>query len=85
MAEDAKPSLLEIARSKSKPRGPECGVAVALKNHPAQAPDIHELISATPVAVQYSTAAETFREAGISLSADTISRHRRNRCSCVAS
>jgi hypothetical protein len=77
-------SLLDLARSKLKRRGPDCGVAIAIQNHPDRAADIEELIDATPTTIQYSVAAETLNEVGIPLKADTISRHKRKRCSCVA-
>jgi hypothetical protein len=85
VAEDTTLSLLELAQSKSKTRGPECTVTVRMRDHPEHATQIQELIDATPTPIQYSTAADTFQEVGIDLKPDTISRHRRGKCACVAS
>jgi hypothetical protein len=83
VAEDAKPSLLDIARSKSGRPGPRCKLATLTTEHP-KAAEIRELLAAVPSEIQYSTAHEVFKDAGIELSADSISRHCRKRCSCLS-
>lgn len=78
MAEDV--SLLAKARAANGRPGPRCRIA-GLSNHPLEA-QIHELLAACGTEIQYSTAHEVLKSAGVDLSADTISRHVRGRCSC---
>lgn len=79
-AEDATVSLLERARALNGRPGPRCRIST-LQDHP-QYPQIAELLAATGTEIQYSTAHEVLKSAGVELSADTISRHVRGRCSC---
>ena len=81
-AEDA--TLLDLAIAKSGRPGPRCRIAALTSTHP-KAAQIAELIAACPERIQYSTAHETLKEAGIEVSADSLSRHVRGRCSCPAS
>lgn len=81
MAEDT-PSLLDLARQVTSRPGPRCRFA-ALATHP-KADEITELLAACGTEIQYSTAHEVLKAAGVELSADTISRHVRGRCSCLS-
>jgi hypothetical protein len=82
VAEDAKPSLLDIARSRNQRPGPVCKLYTLFATHPL-ADEIRALVDAAgKQEVWYSTAAAVLKEANVELSADTISRHARGRCSC---
>lgn len=82
MTEDAKPSLLEIARSRVKKKGPDCGIAIAFRLRPEAVAEATDLIAACPDEVPYSVASATLRDAGLDIKADTISRHKRGLCGC---
>jgi hypothetical protein len=81
VAEDAKPSLLDLAREQNVGPGPRCKLAAPTTTHP-QAEQIRELIAACPSEIQYSTAQRVLKGVGIEISADSISRHARGICSC---
>ena len=83
MAEDETASLLTLARKLgSKPVGPECGVLKQLRSHPRSA-EVSELLAALKEReISYSVAAQVCKDADIPLSADMLSRHVRQKCSC---
>ena len=80
MAEDT-PSLLDLARAQNVGPGPRCRMVALTTEHPMAA-QIAELVAACPSEIQYSTAVTVLKEAGVPISADTISRHVRGKCSC---
>ena len=83
MAEDKPVSLLALARERNRRQGPDCGVGVTLRSHP-KAPELTELLEALSTKeIRYSVAAEVCKEAGLELTADTLSRHTRRKCSCL--
>ena len=79
MAEDA--SLLDRALARSSRPKAVCGARLAMDQNPELAPQIEELIAAWPRA-EYASMAEVLAERGIDVSADTLSRHNRGKCSC---
>lgn len=81
VAEEAKPSLLDLARASDGQPGPRCRFQVLLTDH-ARAAEIAELLSACGREIHYSTARDVLKSVGIDISADTISRHVRGVCSC---
>lgn len=83
MAENARRgTLLENAIAKGPTKKGECGVPRMLREHPDMADEIGELMAALPIQVNYNIAEATLKESGIRVSANTLSRHVRGRCSC---
>ena len=76
------PSLLDLARQRGPGQRGVCSVSTVLANHP-RAAEVRELLDALASRqVQYSAAHEVLKAADIPLTADTLSRHTRRKCSC---
>lgn len=90
MTEDKPASLLDLARSKVKTKGPDCTFRHLLPN-----PAIEELLANTGNlpdgrkrgdGLPYSVAGETLTDSlGFKVNGDTVSRHLRNKCGCEPS
>jgi len=81
LTEDKPGSLLDLALANASSQKAVCGVSLAKAERPELAEQIDELIEAWP-RVQYSVMESTLRKAGITLRADSLSRHHRGKCSC---
>jgi hypothetical protein len=79
MAEDV--SLLDLALANASSQKAVCGVSLVKAENPKLADQIDELIGAWP-RVQFSVMEATLKRAGITIRADSISRHSRGKCSC---
>jgi hypothetical protein len=77
-------SLLEQARTRQRPTGPECGVVAAKRLHPELAGEMDELFRNTPSPIRYQTASELLKELDppIIIPASSVSRHARGLCGC---
>lgn len=80
--EEAKASLLDLARAEVRKPGPYCSVRVACESNPILSGEIAELIENTPVPITYKAASVTLGKVGITVKPDAISRHRRGECGC---
>ena len=78
-------SLLEQAKARQRPAGPECGVVVARRLRPELAGELEELMAACPSPVRYQTASDLLKDLDppLIVPADTISRHKRGLCGCA--
>lgn len=80
-------SLLEQARARQRPTGPECGVVAAKRLRPELAGEIDELLAACPNPIRYQTASDLLKDIDppIIIPSPSISRHARGLCSCSKS
>jgi hypothetical protein len=91
-AEEASVSLLELARTKVRRKGPQCSILTLIYSHPDRRNEIHELLDNSGKdeddqprgdGLPYSVAAETLSTMGSGkVLGDTVSRHIRGRCGC---
>jgi hypothetical protein len=78
-------SLLEIATSRVRLRGPACSAKAYLARHSERADEIRELFAAAPDSIPFTVVADTLSEAFHDpIKAAPLSRHIRGKCGCDA-